>query len=221
MYDYDDFYDEPTEFEALIYELKESLMKEVKEEYQAEMERLRKENKELADIKANWEQKIHELESAESRAEYAIRQAEECAKRARLKDLIAPLIKKAWGINSKYEYMWPKCDKCDERGYIHFTSPSGKDYTEQCSCRKQIRYCKPVEAEIVEIDNLRENNGIRVFFRFEAHEGDYGLRNTTDIYQGQDFSEIDRYDNIVFLDEDDCKKFCEYLNEQERKEKGL
>ena len=222
MYDYDDFYDEPTEFEALIYELKESLMKEVKEEYQAEMERLRKENAELRDIKNNWEKKVHELECAESRAEYAITHAEESAKRARLSDLIAPIVKKAWGIHSDYEYIWPKCNKCDEKGYIHFTSPSGKDCTEQCSCRRMMRYCKPVEAKVAELDNRREDNGVRVFFEFEANnDSDYRLRHTTSMYEGENFSEIGRYDDIVFLDEDECRKFCEYLNEQERKEKGL
>lgn len=222
MYDYDDFYNEPTEFEALIYELKESLMKEVKEEYQAEMERLRKENAELRDIKNNWEEKINKLEYAERRAEYAIQQAEENAKRARLSDLIAPIVKKAWGIHSDYEYIWPKCDKCDEKGYIHFTSPSGKDCTEQCSCRKMMRYCKPIEAKVAELDNRREDNGVRVFFEFEANnDSDYGLRHTTSVYEGEDFSEIGRYDDIVFSDEDECRKFCEYLNEQERKEKGL
>ena len=61
---YDDFYNEPSEFEQQIYEFKQALVKAVKEEYQEELETLRKENAELADFKS----KKDELERAHREA---------------------------------------------------------------------------------------------------------------------------------------------------------
>lgn len=38
MYEYDDFYDEPSEFEQQVDEFKQSLMNAVKDEFKTEME---------------------------------------------------------------------------------------------------------------------------------------------------------------------------------------
>ena len=50
-YYYDDFYNEPSEFDEKMEELKESLAGAVKSEFLEEMERLKKENKKLQGIK--------------------------------------------------------------------------------------------------------------------------------------------------------------------------
>ena len=47
----DDFYNEPSEFDMLVGEFKESLMKSVKESYVKEMEQLKKENEELKEFR--------------------------------------------------------------------------------------------------------------------------------------------------------------------------
>lgn len=51
MIDYDDFYDEPSEFQIQIAEFKQSLMESVKQEFLDEMERLKTENRELQTFK--------------------------------------------------------------------------------------------------------------------------------------------------------------------------
>lgn len=50
-----DFYNEPSEFEEQIDQLKESLMNAVRDEHKAEVERLRKENAELQEVKRAFE----------------------------------------------------------------------------------------------------------------------------------------------------------------------
>lgn len=217
MYDeYDDFYEDYSEYNDLIYELKEALKKEVKDEIIQEMERLKKENEELADIKANWDAKVQELENKKYEYEIAKSQAEDNAKRVRFKELIKPFVKEAWGIHDDWVYAYPKCDKCDNKRHIHFTSPSGKDCMEDCKCSRKIRRSEPIAAKIVEIDNSNEYRGIKVYFQFTNYDSDYGISRTTNIYEGQDFSEIDRYSDIVFFNKEDCQKYCDYLNQIER-----
>lgn len=63
---WDDFY-EPSEFDQQVEEWKEALKKSVKKEYMDEMERLRRENAELMDIKKNWSEKIHEIDTVSER----------------------------------------------------------------------------------------------------------------------------------------------------------
>ena len=66
---YDDFYNEPSEADIYIEELKDKIRTEVKEDIINELEKLRKENKELQDVKNNinklekeYNQKKNELE---------------------------------------------------------------------------------------------------------------------------------------------------------------
>ena len=52
----EDFYDEPSEFEEQVENLKESLSKSIKNEFMEEMERIKKENKTLQGIRDHFEQ---------------------------------------------------------------------------------------------------------------------------------------------------------------------
>ena len=63
MNDYDDFYSEPIDFEMQVDEFKSSLMASVKDEYKAEMARLRKENAELKPVK----ERMREIEFERTR----------------------------------------------------------------------------------------------------------------------------------------------------------
>lgn len=218
-YDCDDFYEDYSEYNDLICELKEALKKEVKDEIIQEMERLKKENEELADIKANWNKKVQELESKQREYEIAKRQAEDNAKRSRLRNLLKPLVKNAWGYRYEYQDLYPKCDKCDEKGYIHFTSPQGHELTETCDCRRRICVYYPVEAQIVSLqDKPGYDYDVNVMFEYKYNDSDSydSFKTVSDIYDGQDFSEINEYRGIVFFNKEDCQKYCDYLNQRER-----
>lgn len=79
----EDFYSEPSEFDMQIEEFKESLSKSVKKEYLEEMEKLRKENQALWEVKKNFEQIKREYENKKHKLEIAVRDAENKAKRMR------------------------------------------------------------------------------------------------------------------------------------------
>ncbi|MBR3645643.1 MAG: hypothetical protein IKN54_04430 [Lachnospiraceae bacterium] len=211
---YDEFYDEPSEFDIQIEEWKDTLRECVKKEYKEEMERLRKENAELLDIKKNWQEKIRELETEKFKLKVATIDAENKAKKARLRELLDAFTKQAWGYKYTFKYIHEKCDKCDKDGYIHYKSPQGRNVKEKCDCRKQICFYSPQEAEIVEIDDYRGE--IKPTFAYNDNYDDY--KKTTRVYAGENFDDIDNYYGMVFFNKDDCERFCEYKNSQNIKE---
>ena len=217
---YDEFYDEPSEFEMQIEEWKDSLRESVKKEYKEEMERLRKENAELRDIKKEWKERIAELERKKNEMEIAITDAEKKAKRARLKELLEPLCETAYGYKYEFKYIRDKCDKCDEYGYIHYKSPQGLDAKEQCDCRKKIAMYHPVEAEVVRLIQYRSQKEPSIVFQFPRRTEEIDnddICETREIYRGQEFKDINAWSGIIFMNKEDCERFCEYLNNNEMK----
>lgn len=213
---WDDFY-EPSEFEMQIDEWKETLRESVKKEYMDEMERLRKDNARLRDIQNNWAEKVGELEAEKDKFRMATLDAEREAKRARLSDILRPFTEQAWGYEHKFEYVREKCDKCDEKGYIHFKSPQGRELSELCDCRKKVIRYSPVEAKIVYLSEF--NSEIEAFMKFSRKANpedgsDYCV--TSELYKGEDFDEIDSYKGIIFTDKSDCQRYCDYLNERNK-----
>lgn len=214
MYD-ELFYDELSEFEIQIEEWKDTLRESVKKEYKEEMERLRKENAELYDIKKEWKERIAELDRKKSEMERTISEAEKKAKRARLNELLEPLCETAYGYEYEYKYVRDKCDKCDEYGYFHYKSPQGHDAKELCDCRKQICLYHPVEAKVVRLAQYRNQKEPDIVFCFprrkEPVDND-DICETSEIYRGQEFKDINVWSGIIFLNKEDCERFCEYLN---------
>ena len=138
---YDDFYgNDYSEMDQFLDELKQTALKNAKEEFLKKMERLEKENIELQEVKKNWnqlkleveqEKEIYKFDKDKLEREIARKKIDELLKAAQWSD-------KIYYIDSIYGYV-PKCGKCDNRE-IHFTSPSGKDMTEPCPvCGKYWR----------------------------------------------------------------------------------
>lgn len=82
MYDFDDDYYEPGEFDEKIEELKDAIRDSVKEEIKSELECLREENKKLQGIKENFEEVKASYEKKKSKCDRIAREAEDNAKRA-------------------------------------------------------------------------------------------------------------------------------------------
>ena len=212
---YDDFYDEPSEFDMQIEEFKESLRAAVKEEFQERMKKLEEENNELREIKKNWNEKIRELDNKKLEMNRAIRNAKDEARRERLSTLLEAFTKTAWGIKYTYEFIREKCNKCDEQGYIHYKSPQGNDMKEGCNCRKRVCVYKPQEAEIIQFDDYK--GVIKPTYGYERNDNydNYdSYKKTAKVYEGEDFKDIDYYSGIVFLDKDVCQKYCDYMNKK-------
>ena len=217
---YDDFY-EPSEFDIMVEELKEELRKSVKKEYTDKIENLQKQLDELSDIKKNWDAKVAELNTEKLKTQRVMMQAENEAKRMTLHKLLEPLQTQAWGITCNSKYIREKCDKCDENGYIHFRSPSGKDCTEKCECRKMKTVYCPTEAEVYQISGKSHGVGAKLTYKFShsnmTYEWDDEFKLCSSVYDGRPFEEIDSYYWFVFLDKEKAQEYCDWLNKKGRK----
>lgn len=135
-YDYEDYY-EPSEFDEKVEEFKDYLRQSIKEETQNEIEKLRKENEALQKIKRDWDNLVKEYEDKKRELEYKIRECESKASSKRLETLFEETGMNVIMYKPDYNHVYgKKCNKCDDDRYIHFSSPSGKDYTEDCECAK-------------------------------------------------------------------------------------
>ena len=219
-YMYDDFYYEPSEFEIQIDEFKQGLMKSVKQEILDEINKLKNENKELQSFKLRKEQIEREHRNKLIELQNRAIEAERTASRAKLVELLGEYFTVAWGVKNDYVAL-PKCDKCDDKRYIHFKSPSGKNLTEQCACDKKKCNYIPQELSLIKFYAKRkdragkEQHVERHYKKVESILSDYDeYDDTSNLYNGEEFENANRY-GIVFLEKDKCQEYCNYLNQKE------
>lgn len=232
FYDYDDYWAEPNEFEQQIEEFKDALKKDVRTEIKERIESLEKELSELKAYKDDKNKIIQEYENrfkeVKREADKKIREAkesEEKMKKARLHQLLGEYLTIGWKPIYNVE-QGEKCDKCDDNRYIHFTSPQGKKYKEECQCAKRYYWYYPKEAILSKIYVRKKNFGwddnekIDFYNRYytvkSEERDDYDIYETaSDVYTSSDidFENVNKY-RAVFLNEEDCKKYCDWINEK-------
>lgn len=217
-WDYEDYF-EPGEFDEKIEELKEGLKKSVKKEINDEIEKLRKENKELQDVKKNFETIKLDFEKKKDECDRAILNAESKAKQARLKELMEHFKVTLWSANWTYMYK-KKCDKCNKYRDIEVTLPSGKIVDDKCSCGQSKKVYYPQENILYELKN--DENKVMAWYIEKGEKGkEYFVRK--DLYpecveliidHNKSFEKIDksRLLHVFFSTHEECQAFCDYLN---------
>ena len=207
--------EEPREEEmALIEAIKENVKQDIKQE----MERLRKENEELQQYKQERQEVENIKKLYESRLQTEVETYKRELRTAKSKELFGDYIVIGWGVKQKIT-LPPKCNKCDQNRYVHFKSPSGKDLMEPCQCAKGKKEYFPLELYLIRIKQGSIFNGERKIFNYYApsvHDSD-DYRDVFDrVYKGEPFEKVNVW-NAVFLNKEDCKKYCTWKTEQEAK----
>ncbi|WMT42816.1 hypothetical protein RE628_11315 [Paenibacillus sp. D2_2] len=218
MYDYD-FYNEPNEFEQQVDEFKESLMNSVRDDYKAKMDKLRKENAELQEVKKNFEaikrdfnQKVLELDMQKRTLKNDVR-------RERLLELMGDFKVELFRVN----YDWksgPKCDKCDEARNIYYKSPLGNQKVEQCDCKNNIKYYYP-RPHICSSFELRNGKFVAWYKPYcEADGMEFETIGSSSvprfIYKGEDFELIkEEHYYVYFETQEQCQAYCDWLTVKE------
>ena len=87
MYYDEDFYNEPSEYDQMVEEFRDSLMKSVKQDFLDRMKRLEKENAELREVKENWEFMKRSYEQKNRELAYKLEQERQTMRRERLAQL--------------------------------------------------------------------------------------------------------------------------------------
>lgn len=182
-----------------------------------EMDALRKENESLREFRDK--KKVYDRELAQVKADYVakMRNAESDAKRKRLKDLLSLLSVTGYRVHTDYRE-GPKCDKCDDHRIIHFVSPVGRKMTEYCSCATKMLIHSPKAVQLFSFyagDKLSS-----VYYEMTSKDEDYDRYDMCGELYDRDktkpFEEINAY-RVVFLREEDCQQYCDWLNEMEAK----
>ena len=220
---YDEYWDEPSEYEQMILELKESLRESVRQEIKDEIESLRSKLAELNDVQNNWSAKLREVEEEKYKYQEAVRDAKRDANRAKLTELMESIEHEAWTVRGHYEYLKPKCDKCDKDRRLHFKSPNGREMTEECECakRKYIYEAKPII--LYKIHQRIESNGRPkdnpwLYYALYERNGFYPGEKDEDIELiNIRFGETERREkyHAYFLDEGAAKAYADELNSEE------
>lgn len=218
-----EFYNEPSEFEMRMEELKESLANAIKSEFLEEMERLKEENRNLQEIKDHFGQIKRDYEKKKEECCRAINEAEQKAKRMKVNELMEHFRIFAW--RTTWEYLYgPKCDKCNEDRKIEVALPSGKKVNDECECSKiQMKVMVPQRMVLYEIEN--RDLGIAAWYKACGRKEDryyiidYAscvcLERT--IGPGTSFDEVEKVQDqreVLFTTEEECRAYCEYLNKK-------
>ena len=205
----------------MYYELKNELRESVKKEINDEIEKLRKENKELQGIKNNFESIKRDFERKKEECERVMKDAEYRAKHARLAELMEQMKLVLWSVTWETRYK-RKCNKCDCWRNVKVTLPSGNTVSDTCICAKTARVYHPKENVLYEIAD--RGLDFRVWYKERGDKGkEYFIADTIAVIpskiidRNKNFEEINKKEvyGIFFTSFEECQEFCSYLNKKE------
>lgn len=215
---WDDFFHEPTVFEEQVEEFKESLRAAVRGEITQEMDRLRKENDSLRDIRDNWNKKVRELEDecARKRRELdaAVQEAHREAAKAktmRLEQLVNEVAPVAWTFELE-RITKPKCDLCDKLRKRHFVTPLGRNSYEDCECAETKYKYHVKRAPLVRM-YTNPRGELMTFFLTSEGDGLYRQEENR-FFDDTPFEEI-RFSRPLFHDENRARRYAAWHNQKE------
>jgi len=215
----EEFYQGYGEFDEEIDKFKRSLVKSIRQEFLDEMDNLRKENGELQDIKDNWESLKQSYAIKERDLMLAKENAKSEARSAKLTDLLEKHKFVMYKATTEY-IKKPKCNHCDDRRQLHFTTPEGRDVITSCDCTNNDVIYVPGEYVSYEfkLDGYRHEfyvwynqitDGNDEYFKFDsASAGGSSLKNH---YHGEEYNTLKYYETF-FENRNDCEKYCDWLN---------
>lgn len=251
-YDDEYFYDDPfenvgelQEFDEFVTSYKNKLRDNIKEDFINKMEALEKENKELREFKEqrdkienDYKQKMRELDLKIARTQEEVR-------RERIGSLMQTIKEKYWFISRKTIYAKDKCDKCDDSRYIHFTSPSGKDYKECCECdvtmygfyaKEMVIYCirenwsYSTKTDLIFVNENEYTKDRDSYYRsFDTRQYREDLKDLPNEKIKEMLTQHDpehcnsngryEYDVFLFTTKEKCEEACEFFNQIEIEKK--
>lgn len=220
-YDYEEYF-EPTKQDDIIQEATSKLIAVVKNEVQAYYNGIIMENEML--IKEN--QRLMELERNLSLKEYELEQKE--------KTLESNFYKKKWTEILKdlqftyYQLCYEskerdKCNECDDKRKIIFTSPQGKTIENNCDCSKRKTFYLPKEVQFANLNIYKDNDNSRYdkmgySIKFSSRN-DYDERwvelNARKIKDYFEIETANKTYEIIYKTLEECQKHCDYLNKKE------
>lgn len=220
---YEDFY-EPSEYDEMVEEFKNTLRESVKQEWKDRMAKLEAENKELQEVKKNFKAIKDDYENAKRNCEAeknrALVNAKREAHKARLSELLGDTQVNYWKITTE-RIQKPKCDKCDNNRRIKYITPMGREATEYCSCYDGGTRYIPNQMTMYEIKLYNTYDEKASIWFIQKYKDDDLLVNSAE-YLGnkviiEDDTNLDEISadnkyNLYFKSEEKCQAYCDWLN---------
>lgn len=199
------------DFDKLIA-VAQDIRNEAAKEYEEEIKELKTEISALENFKnekIKYEKEIKELKKSNDTLK-------EKYSTMRLKELLGDFVIKAFRVKKIYTPK-PKCNMCDSNRQIHFKSPLGTEFVENCTCSKSTILYEVYEVNLLDFAVYKNNN--------REFEGYYELDETNTSYDHYDrCGSIIRdktafpnyYDfQAVFFDKKLCQAYCDMLSKKE------
>ena len=201
--------------------LEKAVRNSVRREILDEMNRLKRENEELQDVKGHFDEIKADYERKKAECDRVISWAEYDARNARLEKLLADhrLIK--WKIECTLAY-GPKCDRCNKSREIKVTLPSGRVVDDRCRCRTESEYYYYPTPYV--LHEISDGYGIRAFYKECGSDGKkyYILDDGLSIYDDFMQKKIETWKNngmsneeireLLLDSKEECQSICDALN---------
>lgn len=218
---YEDFYDEPSEFELQIADFKSALADAVRADIKEKIERLEKENEELREYRNLKEEHERILRNKVAEYDRAILQAKSDTRRASLKTIFGENLITAYRAHCE-RMKFKKCDRCDDKRQIAYKTPLGHDAYEDCACKQVFWGYTPKEVRLVSFyasaDSIANHRHTNLYYERTQQDRDYDRYDLCgEVYNGEDFEKANSY-RAVFFDLEKCTEYCEWLNQRANKE---
>jgi hypothetical protein len=223
MFDCDNYENlyEPSKADETLNEYQEKMKELLLNTVKVDIETYQKRIDELLKEKEKMMKTIEELRSKEYQFKQKKSEIERQVRNERLSNLMCDfkvIVYQASNIGKRLN----KCDKCNDKREIEFTSPSGKLYTEYCECNKTLKFYQPEEKVCKEFKiNISQKDALSIWYteHCERDNDDYYTyysTNYADEFYSEDinFEDIDSY-KVYFKTIEDCQKYCDYLNNKE------
>lgn len=229
MYDHDNFYYEPSEADDVIEQFKEKLRKEVKQEIQDEMNRLKEENEKYRNLKDAHLDLTKEKEKLAGMYRLKVQAHKDELRRELKEATIAEIF-------SDYQYIAyrvgieatekEKCDRCDDDRRLWYKTPRGRDIWEYCECYEReysyvVQEC--IMCSIVKSQYMK--SGVKIRYAPYSIDSDgrilletgqlNDLMRLRTFYDNEDFKETERQEDMtLFKTKEKAQEFADYLNEK-------
>lgn len=213
----DEPYYEPSLADELLMEYQLKMKNVLLDSVKNNIEKVKLENASLKTENNSLQIQVNKINQRERELEIQKQNLEREVRRERLSKLMEDFEVVMYRAYTTTENL-PKCNKCNEKREITFTSPSGKEMTESCSCDKGITVYIPYEYICTEFKlDDRYNDKLLIWYK-ENHENNYdwysySSSNFVDtVYKdNMKFEELNSY-KTYFKSKEECQKYCDWLN---------
>lgn len=232
---YDDFYYEPSESELYIEELKDKLKSEVKKDIINELNKLRKENEELKNIKNNISKLENKYKEKEYQLEREYKEKERTLMQKPLNELVKIIKEQYFYVTRPWKYI-KKCDKCNDNRNLELVDPYGRKHEIACVCKQHEYKAFEVQEKYIGVitEISKRNNELMMWVDFSYSKGlsrdDYYISGTyfdknklinkyeelINKISKNNIEEIinqRKYNDYLFVNKNDAEKFAKFLNE--------